>query len=276
VDPDAPERRAHRKRRRWASVAVAAIALLVIGVVALFVASQDRARPVSVEEARDRLGTAATDEGDEDRPDEGVYRYEGTGSESLSVPPLSQDQGPTMPATVEHLDDGCWSFRLDYSTNHWQVWDYCPGAEGLTERGGSTWQRWMVGTTALTNLSSFECPSSLVVPTERTAGQRWNARCEGTNELVDGASVSAGTTEFVGDETLDVGGEQVPVAHFRSERTMSGSQEGTDRADWWFAADTGLLVRNRRTIEVRTATPVGTSTYREEGEFRLAELEPVG
>lgn len=263
-------------RRRWPFV-VGGVVVLVAAIVGLVIlVSQDRARPVSVEEARDRLGTAATDDGQGERPAEGVYRYEGTGSESLSVPPLSQDQGPTMPATVEHLDDGCWSFRLDYSTNHWQTWDYCPKADGLHERGGSTWQRWMVGATALTNLSSFSCPTSLVVPTERTVGETWKARCEGTNELVDGTSVSAGTSEFVGDETLAVGDERVPVAHFRSVRAMSGSQEGTDRADWWFATDTGLLVRNRRSIEVRTDTPVGSSTYRETGEFRLTSLEPAG
>lgn len=273
MDPPPVEPRPHR--RRWPFVLGGVVALLVVGVVVLVVVSQDRARPVSVDEARDRLGTAATDEGDGERPAEGVYRYEGTGSESLSVPPLSQDQGPTMPATVEHLDEGCWSFRMDYSTNHWQTWDYCPKADGLHERGGSTWQRWMVGTTALTNLSSFQCPRSPVLPDQREVGQRWTARCEGTNELVDGTSISAGSYEFVGDETLTVGEERVPVAHFRSERTMSGSQAGTDRADWWFATETGLLVRNRRTIEVRTDTPVGTSTYREEGEFRLVTMEPV-
>ncbi len=263
------------RRRHWPFV-VGAVALLVVGLAALYLVSQDRARPVTVDEARDRLGTAATDDGGAGRPAEGVYRYEGTGTESLSVPPLSQDQGPSMPATVEHLADGCWSFRLDYSTNHWQTWDYCPKADGLHERGGSTWQRWMVGATALTNLSTFTCPSSLVVPAEREPDQEWTARCEGKNELVDGTSISAGTSRFVGDETLAVGDERVEVVHFRSERTMSGSQEGTDQADWWFATDTGLLVRNRRSIEVKTDTPVGASTYRESGEFRLADLEPVG
>ncbi len=274
MEPVSGEPRRHR--RRWPLVVAGVVALLAVGVAVILVVSQDRARPVSVDEARDRLGTAATDDGGGERPAEGVYRYEGTGHESLSVPPLSQDQGPTMPATVEHLTDGCWSFRLDYSTNHWQTWDYCPKADGLHERGGSTWQRWMVGATALTNLTSFTCPRSIVVPSERKVGQRWKARCEGTNELVDGTSVSAGTTEFIGDEDLTVGTEEVPVVHFRSERTMSGSQEGTDRADWWFATDTGLLVRNRRTIEVRTDTPVGTSTYEEDGEFRLVALEPAG
>ncbi|MBX3285641.1 MAG: hypothetical protein KF703_09885 [Actinobacteria bacterium] len=254
------------------------VALVLVAGAAVLVLSQDRARPVTVEEARDRLGTDATDGGDDGlgRPAEGVYRYEGTGTERLSVPPLSQDQGPTMPGTVEHLDDGCWSFRLDYSTNHWQAWDFCLDADGVHERGGSTWQRWMLGTTALTNLASFTCPTSLVVPAEREDGQRWTARCDGTNEMVDGTAVSTGTYEFVGEETLAVGDDRVAVLHFRSEREMSGAQEGTDRADWWFAPDTGMLVRNRRRIEVRTDTPVGASTYREEGEFRLVALEPAG
>ena len=43
----------------------------------------------------------------------------------------------------------------------------------------------------------------------------------------------------------------------------------------WFAIDTGLPIRNQRRIEVDTDTPIGSSTYTEEGEFRLASLTPT-
>lgn len=48
-----------------------------------------------------------------------------------------------MPATVSDEDGGCWRFRIDYSSNHWQSWRYCPRSDGgLDEAGGQTYQKW--------------------------------------------------------------------------------------------------------------------------------------
>jgi hypothetical protein len=209
------------------------------------------------------------------RPAAGIYEYEGAGTEQLSTPPLSQSQGPTMPATVEWLDEGCWSFRIDYSSNHWQSWTYCPDGDLVTEVAGSTWQRWMIGTAAITNLSTFECaPGSVVTARGADVGQEWDATCTGTNEAVAGETVSSGTERFVGEEVLEIAGEQVRTQHFVSERTMRGAQVGTDRSDVWFEVDSGLPVRNERRIEAATDTPLGSSTYTEEGSFRLTSQAP--
>ena len=75
------------------------------------------------------------------RPAPGVYQYRGEGTEHLDKPPLTQSQGPDIPGTVTHLEGGCWRLRVDYSTNHWQSWDYCPAGTGLTERAGAFFQR---------------------------------------------------------------------------------------------------------------------------------------
>lgn len=40
-----------------------------------------------------------------------------------------------MPGIVSQRKDGCWPFRIDYSTSHWPRWDYCPTPEGLDEGG---------------------------------------------------------------------------------------------------------------------------------------------
>ena len=70
-------------------------------------------------------------------------------------------------------------------------------------------------------------------------------------------------------------GDATVTAHgFVSERTMSGAQTGIERNEMWFAADTGLQVRNERTAEVRTDTPIGESTYTETGEFHLVSVDP--
>lgn len=271
-------------------VGVGAVALVVVGI-GLYLTLRDNARPVTVEEARARTTTtAATDDGSGGasdpadgsdaadavrRPEPGIYRYEGTGTEALSTPPLSQTQGPEMPATVEWLDEGCWSLRIDYSSNHWQRWRYCPTGDDLTETGGETWQRWMIGTTAITNLSTFRCDESVTMAADPEPGQEWEQRCTGTGEAVEGETVSEGPHRFEGEEVVDVDGEAVLTRRYASERAMSGAQTGTERTTSWFDAGTGLPVRNERVLEVRTDTPIGESTYTETGEFHLLDLQPA-
>jgi hypothetical protein len=268
-------------RTRWA-VAIGSLGVAVIAA-GLYLTLRDNARPVTVDEARSRTtSTAAGDDtGDAGgvdgpaRPAAGVYLYEGSGSESLSTPPLSQSQGPEMPATVEHHDGGCWSLRIDLSSNHWQRWDYCPDGADLVEMGGESWQRWMIGTTAITNLSTFECDEgSVVLPARRAPDQSWDARCTGTNEAVEGTTVSQGPYRFIGDELVEVDGRDVPSLHFAQERTMSGSQRGQERAEVWLDAETGLLLRLEREVDVRSDTPIGESTYTESASFRLISLDP--
>jgi hypothetical protein len=55
---------------------------------------------------------------------------------------------------------------------------------------------------------------------------------------------------------------------------MTGAQQGSERSDVWFAADTGLPLRNRRSIRAKTDTVVGSSTYTEVGQFELVSLHP--
>lgn len=275
-----PEEKSAAPRRRGRTVAAVLGAVVVVLLAAGVVLTlRDSARPVTVEEARRRTTTSSA-AGDGDaaatRPTPGIYRYEGSGTERLSTPPLSQDQGPTMPATVEWLDDGCWTFRIDHSSNHWQSWTYCPGDEPVVETAGETWQRWMIGATAITNLSTFECtPGSVALASSPTPGQEWPASCSGTSEAVEGEAVSAGVQRYVGEEDVEVGGTTLRTQHFVSERTMTGAQRGTDRSDVWFELDSGLPVRNERSIQIDTDTPLGTSTYTEEGSFRLVAVDPV-
>ncbi len=263
-------------RGRWIAAAVAVVVLVGLGI-GVFLTLRDNSRPVAIDEAKARTTSSVAPQGDPvtRRPEAGVYRYEGSGTASLSVPPLSQSQGPSMPGTVEVGDDGCWTFRIDFSTNHWQSWVQCPDGDDLVEVGGQSWQRWMIGATGITNLSDFACDdATMLAPADPTVGQEWPGRCVGTNEAVDGESISEGVLRFVGAEDLDVGGTTVATHHFVRERTMSGTQVGTERTEAWYAVDTGLPVRNERSVEVSTGSPIGESTYTESGEFHLVSVEP--
>jgi hypothetical protein len=146
----------------------------------------------------------------------------------------------------------------------------------MVEVGGESWQRWMVGATAITNLSTFVCDEdAMLVPADPAEDEEWDTRCVGTNEAVEGESVSAGTYRFVGEEDVEVGDTTVTTHRFVRERTMTGAQVGTERSEVWYAVDTGLPIRNERTIEARTDTPVGESTYTESGEFHLVSVDPA-
>jgi hypothetical protein len=276
-DVGRPTRR-RPSRRVKIGIALGVVALLGAAVgVGVYLWQRSDARPVSVEEAKQRLDGQGGDgsSGGAFLPAEGVYRYQGSGTESLSTPPKSQDEGPELPATVRHDGDGCWTFRIDYSTNHWQDWHYCATDTGLVERGGDTFQRWDFVVSAIENTSKFVCdPPNVVVRAGATPGATWQQSCDGTNSQVGGATLSSGPMRFVGVDRLQIGTREVQALHYVQHRTISGAQRGVNDSDLWFATN-GLPLRNRRAIEVSSDSPIGSITYTEDGSFTLSSLRPV-
>jgi hypothetical protein len=270
-------RRAADRRRRWFVVALVVAALVALAIRLWW---PHGTREVTPEEALGQLGepatTSATEVG-ELRPAAGVYRYEGVGTEALSLPPRQRRQGPSIPGTVTHLDDGCWTFRVDLNSDHWQDWTSCPRPDRLVELGGASFTRWDFGVAVSETTSTFRCePPAVAIRDEMRPGDAWEQRCTGTSSGLDGTAVSAGTLSYVGPETVDVDGRAVPTHRFRQERTVSGAQQGEQVTEVWLSRDDGLPVRNDRRISVATDTPIGSSTCTEEGSFRLVDPEPTG
>ena len=262
-------------RRHRVLTALAVVLLVVVGV-GWTLLHTEQPGPASVEDALERFHESddGADLSPTPRPPDGVYTYRGEGHEQLSVPPLGQDDGETMPATVTHEGRGCWTFRIDFTSGHWQSWRYCPGADrdGFEEVAGATGQQWDLGVSQMGNISHFTCDNNPVVWTA-VAGEAVDTRCSGTNSAVDGTTVTHGTWRFVGPEALTIGGEEVEAMHFSGDRQLSGGQEGTEVTEVWFRED-GLLLRYERDIEVRTDSPIGDITYTERGWFELADLQP--
>ena len=166
--------------------------------------------------------------------------------------------------------------RVDYSSHHWQTWDYCRHGGDTWEAGGRTWQLWAVGPLNITNTSTFHCaPRTMSLPAAALPGQQWWGRCTGTNTAVSGTTVSAGPYRFVRSTTLQIGGRAVRAAEFLRQRTDTGAQHGSERAEVWLAADTGLPLRLQQRVTVTTGTQFGTSTYTQEGVLTLASAVPV-
>ncbi len=265
----APGKRHHR---RWPWV-LGVLVLVLASLAAVVVLTTSHAKPVSLRQAEAQLGNGATGVPGANRPAPGVYEYTGSGTEKLTLPPLSQAEGPTIPGTVTLRGRNCWVFRVDYSTHHWQTWEYCLHSGDLWEAGGQSWQLWSVGPLNFTNLSTFTCaPRSMALPANATVGQRWQSRCTGTNTSVKGRTVSAGPYTFLGLDTVKVGGTPVPAAHFLRLRTDTGAQTGTERSEVWFSTRTGLPLRVQQDLKVTSSTPFGTSTYTQVGVFTLASL----
>jgi hypothetical protein len=233
--------------------------------------------PASVDEAVDRFEEGEEGDGDPGlesrRPPEGVYEYAGEGSERISFPPVSQQDGAVVPGTVSHEADGCWTFRLDYNAAHWQDWHYCRDGDRMAEQGGRTHQVWDFGVTEVENLSTFTCdpPAPMLPPDE--PGWTVDQRCGGTSDQVDGVTTSAGPWTYLGPEVVTVAGLPVDAWHFRQERTLSGAQQGHQHTDAWFRED-GLLLRSERDIEAASPSPIGEVTYTETGSVELTGLEP--
>lgn len=246
----------------------------MVVVVVVMIGFGGGAEPVSVDDVARPTGPTQPLRRAELRPEQGVYVYEGSGTDKLDVPPKEQAEGPTMPATVTHGENGCWTFRIDYSTNHWQTWDYCARDDGLSELGGMSYQRWDFTVLVQETTSTFECSETVVIKPDQEPGESWDQSCAGTSTGTDGTATSAGPYRFVGTEDLQIGDEVVAAHHYLRDRTMSGSQSGTEHADVWFSAESGMPLRNERSIEARTDTVIGEVTYTEEAEFRLTSLTP--
>lgn len=84
--------------------------------------------------------------------------------------------------------------------------------------------------------------------------------------------MSAGPYRFIGTETVSIEGTDVAAYRYHRDRTMTGGQSGTEHSDLWFAADTGLPLRNARKIDVQTSTVIGDVRYSEDAGFELASL----
>lgn len=264
---------AGRRRRRWPWVLLAVILIVGAGVFTVWLTT-NRATQVTMRQAEARLHSKGDAPGAR-RPAPGVYQYAGSGSERLSLPPLSQSEGPIIPGTVTTQGVDCWVLRLDYSSHHWQTFDVCLHGADVWETGGVTWQLFSIGPVNVSTTSTFTCAAETMwVPAQRISGRSTRSSCTGTSTSVSGKTLSAGPYTFLGQKTLTIGGKQVRAVHFQQERADSGAQRGSERYDIWLSEQTGLLLRFEQDIKLVSKSPIGKVTYTQTGELHLTSLTP--
>ena len=206
----------------------------------------------------------------------GVYRATGSGTEKISFPPNSQQDGAVMPITVTALTKGCWRWRIDYNTAHWHEYDFCPDKGALLLVAQRNFQRWDFGTLAITNLGRYTCsPPAPVVVTGTHTGEAFEHHCTGTNTASSGTSDVDGPATLVGTTTLTIGGQRVPALHQTRLEHLTGSQQGTVTEHWWFDARTGLPLRAERHYDLTSSSPIGNVDYTECGSWQLQSMQPA-
>lgn len=235
------------------------------------------AEQVSLNQARSRLPSGHSSGPLGSRPSPGVYEYRGSGTDRLSLPPETQPEGPSMPVTVTLYGTDCWTFRIDYSTHHWQSWDFCRRGSDMRETGGRVWQLWPLGPMSLTNSSTVTCnPEATVLPAKPVAGQTWTAHCSATSSAVEGKMDGTAQYRYLGRTTVLVEGTALVADHISIDQVDQGSQKGTEHYDMWISPQSGLILRLDQDIQVNTPTPVGDSTYNQKGTLALASMAVHG
>ena len=254
---------------------MAVVAVVVIFVVVSVVLTlEGRARPVSVDQAVSHYHPdASADRGVHPTP--GVYDYRGSGTDRLTLPPLKQAEGPTLPGTVEVQANGCWSFRIDYSTNHWQSWTYCAASFWARRDRG-------IGLPALDHWSAARdqpLDTAVSIRIDERAGDCVHDQgVAGTMYRVLDADPrridQCRGDPLRGSASPLIARHKIASVHVEVEWRLSGPQVGIEHDDLWYDARSGLPLENRRSIHVRTTTPFGSSTYTENGQFVLESLHP--
>lgn len=271
--PPAPRRRYRTLWRVLIGLGVLVVVLLAAAA-AWWVFGRDEARQRSTDDAiedfRRSGGTGSQDDG---RPAIGVYSATAAGSEDIGIPGLTESFGPGAPVTVTHGDGGCFTYTVDLNTHHRRSWTFCPanGATFALTVADTTTVRDVPGLN-LDSLTTYTCqtPVPYLWP-DPTVGESRSGTCTGASDTVKGTTTDAGSVEFLGTDTLTVGGIEVAVVHVRSTDIFGDAQTGTEVDEWWLDARTGLPLK--LVIDADLTSSVGD--YIEKGTLELTTVTPA-
>ena len=273
-------------RRTVRSLAIGAIALgFFLAVIATVLGSlflvRERPGARSFDDALDDFRSSRSNQSDGsvaavNRPPSGVYLADAAGKMSISFPPTAQNYGATAPVTIRYDGENCWSTTVDFNSAFQQQWDYCITEDIFTEVRNRTTTRWDLGAMAITNTAIFECspPGEILRATTRT-GDRTTHECIGHSDEISGTTVSTVTFEALGPETVTIGDRSVSTHRLRETDVLTGPQRGTTVIDYWYATSDMLLIKMERHVDIRTDSPVGDITYKEDGGWTLSSLDPT-
>lgn len=250
----------------------AVLAIAVAAVVVVAFVRRPSPTPASMSDALRRYRSSTVPERTV-ALDPGVLTATGSGSNELEKPLTRQQDGASMPITVESLSNDCSRWRIDYNSSHFQSLDLCASGDGVDVVAQSSGQAWDFGVVTVSNVGVFRCDPPVKIRADETSAAPAVRTCTGTNSAVAGEATVELTVEHLGTTTLDVDNTKRAVVRQRWTQKLSGHQTGTLRDEWWFDEANGLPLRAERNYELSTPTPLGDVRYVESGEWTLASLE---
>lgn len=275
--------------RRRLVVAGAGGLLVVIVVAAAFAFWPGGGTAVTADEAVERFrdeGGDATDDptdgaaGDDaapGRPPAGVYTFTATGQEDVKLGPLPTETRRypgTVPVTIGHGDDGCFTVRVDLLAEHTEETTYCPTDDGGLRLADHRKQQ-TVGPMEPT--ATMTCREDVLVARMPAAGDDGDAAAPldvaCSLDLSGGpASVSAELTGTAVAEpaTVEVGGDTVEAVAVHLAYELTGDLGGTWDEVVWLAADDLLPLRIERELDMS-----GLADFSETSELVLTDRVPA-
>jgi hypothetical protein len=254
----APPRPARRRLLR-AAVVVAVVVAVADG---FLLWGRGLATPVTAERAAASFlaGPAPAGELPGPRPPAGVYRYRTSGYERVDR--FGVDRAyPAETVRVISWRGGCrWRETVPIFTQHTETYDFCAGGADADDFAYSTSLTYFL----VPGTQRFACaPVGRRLLTGQPPGSSRSWRC------VEGTSVSANTTVYVGPETVQTGAGPVATRHLRLLTALSGQSSGGAVRDLWLDAD-GLVVKETREVSLKVRSGfVGLLAYDERASFLL-------
>ncbi len=211
------------------------------------------------------------------RPEPGVYVYSGTGDEHLSFLATSQSQDGSLPGTVALGSGDCWELTVEYNSFHRQAWSFCSTGGRLMESANSTDQKFDFGPLSQSEHTEVVChPPITFADPARAPGDHDPVRCTGHSQTTKADMTQRGHVTFLGRTTVRVGSRRIPALHVEQDITIAGDQQGSQHEELWIAKQTGLPLREQRSIRVASPAPAPLNhvTYTERGSWRLTSMTP--
>lgn len=239
-----------------------AIALVVAAADVFLLWGRTLATPVGAEAAAARYLTTPPPAGDlpGPRPAAGVYRYRTSGYERVDR--FGVDRAyPAETVRVISWRGGCrWRETVPIFTQHVETYDFCAAGTDAEDFAYSTSLTYFL----VPGVQRFACaPVGRRLLSGQGPGSSRSWRC------VEGTSVSANTTVYVGPETVQTDTGPVATRHVRLLTALSGQSSGGAVRDLWLTPD-GLVVKEEREVALRVRSGfVGLLTYEERASFLL-------
>ena len=195
-------------------------------------------------------------------PEDGVYRYETTGYESIDKPSSRHDYPEETAMSIRSNDCG-FQARWQPLESRWDEMTVCRDGNAMVIPAMGTHREFY----GQAFDSRYECePGYYAFRPE--PGAAWSGRCS------EAKSDMALRARNLGRVAVQVGSETVEAMHYVIEARITGETEGTWRGERWVDPDTGLVLRIESRTDASSESGVGTVNYHEEFTVQLLSTTP--